>query len=64
MPYFWAGLKAYDFLAGFSGLTWSSFLSASETHRIYPQLARNLPTGETLKGAVRALNYPPDSSQL
>lgn len=54
VPYFWAGLKAYDLLAGFSGLSLSSYMSVEETHRLYPQLARELPTGEKLKGSVRA----------
>lgn len=58
VPYFWAGLKAYDLLAGFHGLTLSSFMSASETHRLYPQLAQSLPTGETLKGSVRDARRP------
>ena len=53
MPYYWAGLKAYDLLAGTSGLSWSRFISASETLRLFPQLAPRGAQGETLKGAVR-----------
>jgi glycerol-3-phosphate dehydrogenase len=28
IPYYWAGLKAYDLVAGTQALFWSSFMSA------------------------------------
>ena len=52
VPYFWAGLKVYDLLAGARGLHWSQYVSASETLRLFPQLAQRTEAGETLKGAL------------
>ena len=49
MPYFWAGLKAYDLVAGTQGLTMSRFISASEAKRQFPMLAASGPGGHSLK---------------
>jgi len=47
LPYYWAGLKAYDLLAGSSSLHSSYFLSRSKSLREFPLLAK-----EGLKGTV------------
>lgn len=38
MPYYWAGSKAYDFLAGSTGLQASRYLSKQEAIEAYPML--------------------------
>ena len=55
IPYYWAGLKAYDLVAGTQGLTLSRFSSAAEAHRQFPTLAERGPNGDSLKGAVCTL---------
>ncbi|KAK4536408.1 hypothetical protein CDCA_CDCA08G2433 [Cyanidium caldarium] len=55
VPFYWAGLKAYDFLAfvGHGSLYMSKFLSASEARRQFPTLsARRGGDGRTLKGSI------------
>ncbi|KAK9832160.1 hypothetical protein WJX74_001006 [Apatococcus lobatus] len=52
IPYYWAGLKAYDLVAGSQGLTMSRFASHKESHRQFPTLAEHQPTGESLKGTI------------
>jgi len=52
VPYFWAGLKAYDAVAGTAGLTMSRFVSAAEAKRQFPTLAGTGPGGASLKGTI------------
>jgi hypothetical protein len=52
VPYFWAGLKAYDAVAGTSALAWSHYLSATASREIFPTLLSERPDGDTLKGSV------------
>ena len=52
MPYFWAGLKAYDAVAGTSALAWSHFLGATASREVFPTLLAERPDGNTLKGSV------------
>lgn len=52
VPYFWAGLKAYDAVAGTAGLTMSRFVSAAESRRQFPTLAGRGPGGHSLKGTI------------
>lgn len=48
VPYFWAGLKIYDFFAGKKGkLPSSHFISAKQIKKLYPQINSN-----GLKGGV------------
>ena len=54
VPYFWAGLKAYDLVAGSSALTWSHYESAAVSHDLFPTLRTERPDGLTLKGSVRS----------
>ena len=71
MPYFWAGLKAYDAVAGTSALAWSHYLSAAASREVFPTLLSERPDGDTLKGSVsnyselaasgRACNDCPDT---
>lgn len=58
IPYYWAGLKAYDLVAGTQGLSISRFTSAGEAQRQFPTLAGRRPNGDTLKGAVRPSHLP------
>ena len=39
VPYYWAGMKAYDLVAGLSGLTMSRFCNAAESLALFPTLA-------------------------
>lgn len=39
-PYFWAGCKAYDFLAGSEGIESSYFLTKSKAIDAFPMLKR------------------------
>lgn len=55
MPYFWAGLKAYDLVAGTSALTWSHFVRAAESRELLPTLQDRRAEGDTLKGTVRCV---------
>ena len=52
IPYYWAGLKAYDLVAGREGLTMSRFVSANEARRMFPTLAVERSDGEKLKGTI------------
>jgi len=52
VPYFWAGLKAYDAVAGTAGLTMSRFVSSAEARRQFPTLAATGPGGHSLKGTI------------
>lgn len=58
VPYYWAGLKAYDLVANFSNLCASSYLSASESLRRFPTLAATRSDGQSLKGTVRSQPPP------
>jgi len=40
-PYFWAGCKAYDFLAGSEGIESSYFLTKSKAIDSFPMLKRD-----------------------
>ena len=53
LPYYWAGLKLYDLVAGSRALTWSYMMSSSEAHRLFPTLAMHRGDDErSLKGTV------------
>lgn len=52
VPYYWAGLKAYDLVAGTQGLTMSRYVSPAESQRQFPTLAETGPGGNSLKGTV------------
>eukprot|EP00164_Ancoracysta_twista_P009659 GFYU01014374.1.p1 GENE.GFYU01014374.1~~GFYU01014374.1.p1 ORF type:complete len:653 (+),score=190.90 GFYU01014374.1:38-1960(+) len=53
MPYYWAGLKMYDLVAGSSGKLYSShYVGLEETLRRFPMLSRTNKQGENLKGSV------------
>lgn len=59
VPYYWAGLKAYDVVANFGNLAMSTYLTPSESLRRFPTLSETRSDGATLKGTVRAssLNF-------
>ena len=40
VPYYWAGMKAYDLVAGTSALTFSSFATSSRTIMEFPTVAK------------------------
>eukprot|EP00882_Tetradesmus_deserticola_P026837 GHRQ01029646.1.p1 GENE.GHRQ01029646.1~~GHRQ01029646.1.p1 ORF type:complete len:222 (+),score=58.90 GHRQ01029646.1:483-1148(+) len=52
VPFYWAGLKAYDLIAGTRNLAWSRYLAPSESLRRLPTLAENSHDGRSLKGTV------------
>jgi len=52
VPYFWAGMKAYDALAGSQGLTWSRYMTPSEAVRQFPTLRTENVHEGTLKGSI------------
>lgn len=54
VPYYWAGMKAYDLVAGTQGLTLSSFARAGKVGEMFPQLAqKRTDDGEkTMKGSI------------
>eukprot|EP01118_Nematostelium_gracile_P004659 TRINITY_DN1552_c0_g1_i4.p1 TRINITY_DN1552_c0_g1~~TRINITY_DN1552_c0_g1_i4.p1 ORF type:complete len:632 (+),score=174.82 TRINITY_DN1552_c0_g1_i4:3112-5007(+) len=47
IPFYWAGMKAYDLLAGRQKLNWSRFVESEEALRQFPMLAK-----KGLKGTV------------
>ncbi|KNC77028.1 hypothetical protein SARC_10500 [Sphaeroforma arctica JP610] len=52
VPYFWAGMKAYDFVAGTQGLFWSSLMTARSASRVFPTLSDVRDGGDRLCGAI------------
>ncbi|KAG2438924.1 hypothetical protein HYH02_010718 [Chlamydomonas schloesseri] len=53
VPYFWAGLKAYDLVAGRRNLVMSRYVAPREAQGLFPTLAQQQPdTGRRLKGAI------------
>ena len=54
VPYYWAGLKAYDAVANVRALALSRFVTAAESLRRFPTLAAQRRDGATLKGTVRS----------
>lgn len=52
VPYYWAGLKAYDLVANFGNLAMSAYLTPSESLRKFPTLSETRADGATLKGTV------------
>ncbi|MEW5300686.1 MAG: hypothetical protein WDW36_003598 [Sanguina aurantia] len=64
VPYYWAGLKAYDLVAGTHGLVMSRFVSAGETSTLLPTLTMTRPDGASLKGSVLYHDGQFDDSRL
>jgi len=53
VPYYWAGMKAYDLVAGLSGLTMSRFCNAAESLAMFPTMAVvRGDDGASLKGTI------------
>ncbi|EFJ11162.1 hypothetical protein SELMODRAFT_183439 [Selaginella moellendorffii] len=52
IPYYWAGLKLYDIVAGRQMLHLSRYHSAKESFEFFPTLAKTAGDGKTLKGTV------------
>ena len=52
VPYRWAGMKAYDVLAGSQGLTGSRFVANAEAKRQFPSIKTKNHLQQTLKGSV------------
>ncbi|MBL8448086.1 MAG: glycerol-3-phosphate dehydrogenase/oxidase [Zoogloeaceae bacterium] len=64
LPYFAAGLKLYDALAGRLGLAPSRVLSAAEVARELPALRRRDPAGRALKGGILYFDAQFDDARL
>lgn len=56
MPYYWAGLKLYDVVAGGRGLAWSRYVSPNQSLASFPTLSSQRTDGASLKGTVRVLS--------
>eukprot|EP00879_Flechtneria_rotunda_P011430 GHRR01011940.1.p1 GENE.GHRR01011940.1~~GHRR01011940.1.p1 ORF type:complete len:569 (+),score=148.55 GHRR01011940.1:94-1800(+) len=64
VPFYWAGLKAYDIIAGTRNLAWSKYLPPSESHRQLPTLAEQNHEGKGLKGAILYYDGQFDDARL
>lgn len=52
-PYFWAGLRMYDLIAGAQGLEWCRYLTPSQALSRFPTLCSHRKgDGSSLKGAI------------
>lgn len=52
VPYYWAGLKAYDLVAGSKNLSWSHFVSPTKAKASFPTLSDTNEAGKHLKGTI------------
>lgn len=52
VPFFWAGLKMYDLIAGVRSLSWSKYVPPQESTQKLPTLSQERKDGKTLKGTV------------
>ncbi|KIY96540.1 glycerol-3-phosphate dehydrogenase [Monoraphidium neglectum] len=64
VPFYWAGLKMYDLVAGMRNLAWSKYLSPSESVRLLPTLADPNPNARSLKGAIQYFDGQFDDARL
>ncbi|GBF94204.1 glycerol-3-phosphate dehydrogenase mitochondrial-like [Raphidocelis subcapitata] len=64
VPFYWAGLKMYDLVAGMRNLGWSSYVTPSESLRQLPTLADPNPSGRSLKGTIRYYDGQFDDARL
>lgn len=51
-PYFWAGLRMYDVIAGSKGLEWCRYLTPAQSLSRFPTLCSHRSDGTSLKGAI------------
>ncbi|WPT13202.1 Glycerol-3-phosphate dehydrogenase SDP6 [Picochlorum sp. SENEW3] len=52
VPYYWAGLKAYDLVAGSKNLSWSHYLSPTKSRASFPTLSDANASSKHLKGTI------------
>jgi glycerol-3-phosphate dehydrogenase len=52
VPYYWAGLKMYDLVAGTRALHWSHYVPRGRTLEQFPTMCKQRSDGKELKGAV------------
>uniref|UniRef100_A0A7R9V8C5 Glycerol-3-phosphate dehydrogenase n=1 Tax=Chlamydomonas euryale TaxID=1486919 RepID=A0A7R9V8C5_9CHLO len=65
VPYYWAGLKAYDAVAGTTNLVMSKYLNRVETMNFMPTLAEKNPeTHAGLKGSILYYDGQFDDSRM
>ncbi|KAI8462742.1 MAG: mitochondrial glycerol-3-phosphate dehydrogenase [Monoraphidium minutum] len=64
VPFYWAGLKAYDAVAGLRNLAMSHYLTPSESVRRLPTLADPNPDGLGLKGSIQYYDGQFDDARL
>ncbi|XP_055637903.1 glycerol-3-phosphate dehydrogenase, mitochondrial isoform X2 [Toxorhynchites rutilus septentrionalis] len=59
IPYFWVGIKAYDFVAGDRNVKSSYYLSREDALELFPMLR-----GDTLKGAIVYYDGQQDDARM
>ncbi|CAI5518203.1 unnamed protein product [Closterium sp. Naga37s-1] len=64
VPYYWAGLKAYDLIAGKKVLYMSRVVTAAEATGMVPTLAHKARDGRTLKAGVLYYDGQMDDARL
>mmetsp|Transcript_2052 Transcript_2052/g.6639 ORF Transcript_2052/g.6639 Transcript_2052/m.6639 type:complete len:596 (+) Transcript_2052:1662-3449(+) len=52
VPYYWAGLKLYDLVAGSKNLSWSHYLGERKSKALFPTLSGTDESGKQLKGSI------------
>lgn len=52
VPYYWAGMKMYDAIAGARALSWSYYLGPRKSRAQFPTMAESRPDGASLKGTI------------
>ena len=52
VPYYWAGLKLYDLVAGSENLSWSHYLGERKSRALFPTLSGTNESGKHLKGSI------------
>lgn len=53
VPYYWAGLKLYDLIAGTRNLSMSHYMGPTKAKASFPTLSDTNEAGKSLKGTVR-----------
>ncbi|KDD76040.1 FAD dependent oxidoreductase [Helicosporidium sp. ATCC 50920] len=52
VPYYWAGMKLYDLVAGSQALHWSYYLPPSKSRAAFPTMSERRADGRRLRGTI------------